>query len=167
MQALLAGQVDMLIDVPASSVPQIQAGTIKAYAVTAKSRLAAIPDVPTVDEAGLPGFYASIWYAMWVPKGTPKDVVAKLNEAVVDAVADPTVRKRLTDLGMEIFPGISRTAPRLARYTSLKSKGGGRSSTPPTSRVSERTVLELSGATKNRHGWIPVAHPCGLLNTPT
>jgi tripartite-type tricarboxylate transporter receptor subunit TctC len=104
MQALLAGQVDMLIDVPASSVPQIQAGTIKAYAVTAKSRLAAIPDVPTVDEAGLPGFYASIWYAMWVPKGTPKDVVAKLNEAVVDAVADPTVRKRLTDLGMEISP---------------------------------------------------------------
>ena len=104
MQALLAGQVDMMIDVPASSVPQIQAGTIKAYAVTAKSRLAAIPDVPTVDEAGLPGFYASIWYAMWVPKGTPKDVVAKLNEAVVDAVADPTVRKRLTDLGMEIFP---------------------------------------------------------------
>jgi tripartite-type tricarboxylate transporter receptor subunit TctC len=104
MQALLAGQVDMLIDVPASSVPQIQAGTIKAYAVTAKSRLAAVPDVPTVDEAGLPGFYASIWYAMWVPKGTAKDVVAKLNEAVVDAVADPTVRKRLTDLGMEILP---------------------------------------------------------------
>ena len=104
MQALLAGQVDMLIDVPASSVPQIQAGTIKAYAVTAKSRLAAVPDVPTVDEAGLPGFYASVWYALWVPKGTPKDVVAKLNEAVVDAVADPTVRKRLTDLGMEIFP---------------------------------------------------------------
>jgi tripartite-type tricarboxylate transporter receptor subunit TctC len=102
MQALLAGQVDMLIDVPASSVPQVRAGTIKAYAVTAKSRLAALPDVPTVDEAGLPGFHASVWYAFWVPKGTPKDVSAKLTAAVVDALADETVRKRLTDLGMEI-----------------------------------------------------------------
>ena len=104
MQALLAGQVDMLIDVPASSVPQVRAGTIKAYAVTAKTRLAALPDVPTVDEAGLPGFYASIWYALWVPKGTPKDVTARLNAAVVDALTDETVRKRLTDLGMEILP---------------------------------------------------------------
>lgn len=104
MQALLGGQVDMLIDVPASSVPQVQAGTIKAYAVTAKSRLSALPDIPTVDEAGLPGFYASVWYALWVPKGTPKDIVTKLNEAVVDALADDTVRKRLTGLGMEIFP---------------------------------------------------------------
>ena len=104
MQALLAGQVDMLIDVPASSVPQLHAGTIKAYAVTANRRLAALPDVPTVDDAGLPSFYASVWYALWAPKGTPKDVIGKLNTAVVDALADETVRQKLDALGMEIFP---------------------------------------------------------------
>ena len=109
MQALLAEQVDMLIDVPASSVPQVRGGTIKAYAVTAKSRLPALPDVPTVDEAGLPGFYASVWYAFWVPKGTPKDISARLNAAVVNALADATVRKRLSDLGMEIFPRDQQT----------------------------------------------------------
>jgi tripartite-type tricarboxylate transporter receptor subunit TctC len=113
MQALLGGQVDMLIDVPASSVPQIRAGTIKAYAVTAKTRLAAVPDVPTVDEAGLPGFHASVWYALWVPKGTPKDIVAKLNEAVVDALADETVRKRLMGLGMEIVSRDQQSAAAL------------------------------------------------------
>jgi tripartite-type tricarboxylate transporter receptor subunit TctC len=85
----------MLIDVPASSVPQVRAGTITAYAVTAKSRLSALPDIPTVDEAGLPGFYASVWYALWSPKGTPKDVTTKLNAAVVDALADSEVQRRL------------------------------------------------------------------------
>ena len=109
MQALLAGQVDMLIDVPASSVPQVRAGTVTAHAVTAKTRLAALPDVPTVDEAGLPGFYASVWYALWSPKDTPKAVSAKLNAAVVDALADATVRQRLADLGMEIFPPDQQT----------------------------------------------------------
>jgi tripartite-type tricarboxylate transporter receptor subunit TctC len=109
MQALVAGQVDMLIDVPASSVPQVRAGTVTAYAVTAKTRLAALPDVPTVDEAGLPGFYASVWYALWLPKDTPKAVSAKLNAAVVDALADATVRQRLADLGMEIFPPDQQT----------------------------------------------------------
>jgi tripartite-type tricarboxylate transporter receptor subunit TctC len=114
MQDLLAGQVDMLIDVPASSVPQIRSGTIKAYAVTAKSRLAAVPDIPTVDEAGLPGFYASVWYALWVPKGTPKAITAKLNSAVMDALADATVQQRLGDLGMEIFPSSQQTPDALA-----------------------------------------------------
>jgi tripartite-type tricarboxylate transporter receptor subunit TctC len=109
MQALLAGQVDMLIDVPASSVPHVLAASIKAYAVTAKTRLSALPDVPTVDEAGLPGFYASVWYALWSPKGTPKDVGAKLNAALVDALADATVRERLIALGMEIFPRDQQT----------------------------------------------------------
>ena len=109
MQALLAGQVDMLIDVPASSVPHVREGTIKAYAVTADRRLSALPDVPTVDEAGLQGFYASVWYAVWSPKGTPKDVVAKLNAAVVDALADETVRQRLLSLGMDIFPRNQQT----------------------------------------------------------
>jgi tripartite-type tricarboxylate transporter receptor subunit TctC len=102
MQDLLAGQVDLMIDVPTSSLPQVRAGAIKAYAVTAKGRIAAAPDIPTVDEAGLPGFHASVWYALWAPKGTPKDVIAKLNAAVVDTLADPAVRQRLADIGQEI-----------------------------------------------------------------
>ncbi|MCC6777164.1 MAG: tripartite tricarboxylate transporter substrate binding protein BugD [Hyphomicrobiales bacterium] len=114
MQDLLAGQVDMLIDVPASSVPQIRSGTIKAYAVTAKERLAAVPQVPTVDEAGLPGFYASVWYAVWTPKGTPRSVVTRLSDAVNEALADPTVQQRLADLGMEVFPAGERGPEPLA-----------------------------------------------------
>jgi len=104
MQDLLAGQVDMLIDVPTSALPQIQADTIKAYAVTAKTRLAGAPNLPTVDEAGLPGFYATVWYSFFAPAGTPKDVIGKLNAAVVDALADPAVRKRLADIGQEVVP---------------------------------------------------------------
>jgi tripartite-type tricarboxylate transporter receptor subunit TctC len=104
MQDLLSGQIDMMLDMAASAAPQVRAGTVKAYAVTAKSRLAAAPDVPTVDEAGLPGFYVSSWHAVWVPKATPKDVIARLNGAVVDALADPAVRERLANAGQEIFP---------------------------------------------------------------
>lgn len=102
MQALLGEQVDIMIDVPSNSLPHVKAGTIKAYAVAAKTRLASAPDVPTVDEAGLPGFYAPIWYALWAPKGTPRDIIDKLNAAVVDAVADPAVRERFAAMGQEI-----------------------------------------------------------------
>jgi tripartite-type tricarboxylate transporter receptor subunit TctC len=102
MQDLLGGQIDMMIDLAASSAPQVRAGNIKAYAVTAKNRLAAAPNVPTSDEAGLPGFHITLWNALWAPKGTPKDVVAKLNAAVVEALADPVVRQKLADLGQEI-----------------------------------------------------------------
>jgi tripartite-type tricarboxylate transporter receptor subunit TctC len=104
MQDLLAGQVDMVIDVPTGALPQIRAGTVKAYAVTAKTRLAGAPDVPTVDEAGLPGFYASVWYSLFAPAGTPKEVIARLNAAVVDALADPGVRARLGEIGQEVVP---------------------------------------------------------------
>src|SRR5439155_26117104 len=103
MQDLLSGQIDMMLDMAASAAPQVRAGTVKAYAVTAKSRLAAAPDVPTVDEAGLPGFYVSSWHAGWVPKATPASVVARLNAATIDALADPAARKRLADVGQEIF----------------------------------------------------------------
>jgi tripartite-type tricarboxylate transporter receptor subunit TctC len=102
MQDLVAGQIDLIIDLSANSLPQVHAGTIKAYAVTSKQRLKAAPDIPTVDEANLPGFYASNWRGLWAPKGTPNAVIAKLNGAVVDALADPTVRQRLADLGQEI-----------------------------------------------------------------
>ena len=109
MQDLLAGQVDLMIDFPASSLPQVRAGTIKAYAVTAPNRLPAAPDIPTVDEAGLPGFYMSAWQGIWAPKGTPKHVIDRLNGAVVNALADPSVRQRLADLGQEIYPRAQQT----------------------------------------------------------
>jgi tripartite-type tricarboxylate transporter receptor subunit TctC len=116
MQDLLAGQIDMMIDLAASSTPQVRAGAVKAYAVTAKTRSPAAPDVPTVDEAGLPGFYILSWHAIWVPKGTPKSIVAKLDAAVVDALSDPAVRKRLTDIGQDIFPREQQTPQALRAY---------------------------------------------------
>src|SRR5438552_10293803 len=94
MQDLVAGQIDIMIDQAANSLPQVRAGTIKAYAVTDKTRLAAAPDIPTVDEAGMPGLHISSWHARWMPKGTPKDSIRKLNDAVVDTLADAGVRKR-------------------------------------------------------------------------
>ncbi|MGB9173046.1 MAG: tripartite tricarboxylate transporter substrate-binding protein, partial [Bradyrhizobium sp.] len=103
MQDLLAGRIDLMLDFAANSLPQVRFGTIKAYAVTAPSRLPAAPDIPTVDEAGLPGFYISAWEGVWVPKGTPKDVVGKLNAAIVAALADPSVRRQLAELGQEIY----------------------------------------------------------------
>jgi len=116
MQDLLAGQIDMMIDLAASSTPQVRAGTVKAYAITAKSRSAAAPDVPTVDEAGLPGFHVLSWHAIWVPKTTPKNVIAKLNAAVVETLADPAVRKRLADVGQEIFPREQQTPEALGTF---------------------------------------------------
>jgi tripartite-type tricarboxylate transporter receptor subunit TctC len=109
MQDLVAGQIDMMIDTPTNSLPHVRAGKIKAYAVTAKTRSEAAPDIPTVDEAGLPEFYLSIWSALWAPKGTPKDVIGTLNAAVVTALADPAVRQRFADLGQEIFPREQQT----------------------------------------------------------
>jgi len=116
MGDLVAGQIDILLDTPAVSLPQVNGGLIKAYAVTAKSRLAVAPDIPTVDEAGLPGFYFSFWHAIWVPKNTPKPVIAKLNEAVVNALADPLVRKRLTDIAQDIFPREQLTPEALGAF---------------------------------------------------
>ena len=109
MQDLLAGQIDLMIDFAANSLPQLRAGTIKAYAVTAPSRLPAAPDIPTVDEAGLRGFYISAWQGIWVPKGTPKDIIGKLDTAIMDALADSSVRRRLADLGQEVYPRDQQT----------------------------------------------------------
>jgi tripartite-type tricarboxylate transporter receptor subunit TctC len=109
MQDLVSGQIDILIDPASNSLPQASAGRIKVYAVAAKTRLATAPDIPTVDEAGLPGFYTSLWYGLWTSRGTPKDVVGKLNEAVRTALADPTVRRRLADLGQDVFPRDQQT----------------------------------------------------------
>jgi len=116
MQDLVAGQIDVMLDTPALSLSQLRGGTIKAYAVTAKSRLAQAPDIPTTDEAGLSGFYFSFWHAFWVPKGTPKDIVAKLNDAVVSTLADAAIRRKLVDLAQEIFPREQQTPEALGAY---------------------------------------------------
>jgi tripartite-type tricarboxylate transporter receptor subunit TctC len=102
LQDVIAGQLDLMFDQTANSLPHVRGGKLKAFAVTAKTRLPAAPDIPTVDEAGLPGLYISIWHALWLPKGTPKDIVDRLLNATRDALADPAVRKRLADLGQEL-----------------------------------------------------------------
>ena len=109
MQDLLAGQIDLSFDQAANSLPQVRAGAIRAYAVTAKTRLKSAPDIPTVDEAGLPGFHISVWHGLWVPKLAPKGVVAKLNAAVMESLADASVRARLADIGQEIPPRDQQT----------------------------------------------------------
>jgi len=101
MQDLLGGHIDVMFDQASNSLPEVRAGKIKAYAVTSATRLAAAPDIPTVDEAGLPHFYVSVWHGLWVPKGTPADIVSKLNAAVAKALADPSLKKHFADLGQD------------------------------------------------------------------
>jgi len=103
-QDLLAGITDIQLDTPAVSLPHVKSGDLKAYAVTAKERIAVAPDIPTTDEAGLPGFYFSFWHAMWAPKGTPKPMIDKLNAAIRAALLDPDTRKKLADLAQVIYP---------------------------------------------------------------
>ena len=114
MQDLLAGTIHLAFDQASSALAQVQAGKLHGYAVTSRQRLAVAPEIPTVDEAGLPGFYMSIWHAFWVPKGTPREVVMKLNAALREALNDPAVRKRLEDLGQEI-PSPDQQAPEALR----------------------------------------------------
>ena len=114
LQDVMAGQVDLMVDVASNSLPYLQGGKIKAYAVTATTRLASAPDIPTVDEAGLPGFHMSTWYALFGPKAMPRDVAAKLNAAAVSALADPTVGRRLADIGLDIPPRERQTPEALA-----------------------------------------------------
>jgi tripartite-type tricarboxylate transporter receptor subunit TctC len=116
IQDLIAGHIDLMVDQLSNSVPQIKAGTVKAYAVAAAARSPAVPDIPSVDEAGLPGFYGSLWHGLWVPKGTPPDVIAKINAAVRQALADPALKARLADVGQEIVPADQQTPAALGAY---------------------------------------------------
>jgi tripartite-type tricarboxylate transporter receptor subunit TctC len=114
IQDLAAGRIDMAMLNVGPVLPQVRSGAIKAYAVTAERRLAAAPDIPTVDEAGFPGLYSSVWFGFWAPAKTPKDVIARLNAATVEALADPAVRARLRELAQEIFPPEQQTPEALA-----------------------------------------------------
>lgn len=116
MQDLIAGNLDIQLDTPATSLPHIRSGLIKVYAVTAKERLAVAPDIPTTDEAGLPGFYYTFWHGLWAPKGTPKEVVAKLSGALRTALADPATKQKLVELSQVIFPADQQTPEALRAY---------------------------------------------------
>jgi tripartite-type tricarboxylate transporter receptor subunit TctC len=117
MQDMMAGQIQLMFDQAATSLPLVRAGSTRPYAVTAATRLPAAPDLPTVDEAGLPGFHIAVWTALWAPRATPRAIIDKLNAAVVEAVADPAVRKRLTEeLGQDIPPRTQQTPEALHAY---------------------------------------------------
>jgi tripartite-type tricarboxylate transporter receptor subunit TctC len=101
---LVAGQIDIIVDQTSNSIGQVRAGTIRAYAVTADKRVDSASEIPTTDEAGLPGFHMTLWSGFWVPKDTPKDIVTRLNAAAVEALNDPGVQKKLGDLGLDMPP---------------------------------------------------------------
>jgi tripartite-type tricarboxylate transporter receptor subunit TctC len=114
MQDMLAGQMDIMCTATGSFLPLVRNGQIRAYAITSKTRAAAAPEIPTVDEAGLPGLYDGVWNGIWAPKGTPKPVIDRLNAAAVTAMADPNFRKRIIDLGLEMPPADQLTPEALA-----------------------------------------------------
>jgi tripartite-type tricarboxylate transporter receptor subunit TctC len=114
MQDLMGGQIDLAFDQVQNSLTHIRAGRVKAFAVTDSVRVPSAPDIPTVDEAGLPGLHVALWYGFWLPAATPAEIVARLNAAVVDAYADPAVRARLTELELQIPPRDQQTPAALA-----------------------------------------------------
>ena len=116
MQDLVGGQIDLMCAEASQTLTYVRGGKMKAFAVMSKTRWPALPDVPTTDEIGTPGMYISFWHGLWVQKGTPRDVIIKLNGAVVDTLADPTVRQRLTDLGQVIATREQQTPAALGAY---------------------------------------------------
>src|SRR5262245_31547244 len=115
-QDLVAGQIDIFCPEASNSLPLVKGGKVKAFAVLSQHRWAAAPDVPTMDEAGLPGLYIPFWHGLFVPAGTPKEIVTKLNAAAITAVNDPGVRQRLIDMGQEIPPPAQQTPEAFAAF---------------------------------------------------
>jgi tripartite-type tricarboxylate transporter receptor subunit TctC len=116
MQDLIAGQIDMFCAEASQTLSFLRSGAMKAFAVMSKERWPAAPEIPTMDEVGVPGMYISFWNGLWVPKGTPKEIIARLNSAVVDALADPAVRQRLTELGHVIATREEQTPQALGAF---------------------------------------------------
>lgn len=116
MHDLVAGQVDFMFDQAANAIAQVRAGAIKAYAIMSGARWRGAPDIPTIDEAGVPGLHVAYWHALWVPKGTPKNIIARLNAAVVSALADPEVQRHYAAQGQEVWPRDQQTPEALAAY---------------------------------------------------
>jgi tripartite-type tricarboxylate transporter receptor subunit TctC len=116
LQDLVAGQIDFIVDQASNSLQHVRDGKIRAYAVTASARLPSAPDIPTVAEAGLPSLDISVWYGLWAPKGTPKEIITKLNAAAVQALSEPIVRQRFAELGLDMPPRDRLTPEALAAY---------------------------------------------------
>jgi tripartite-type tricarboxylate transporter receptor subunit TctC len=116
VQDEVAGHVDLMFNEATGALPYVLSGQIKTYAVLANTRWFAAPQIPTSEEMGVPGINISFWHGLWVPKGTPGEIVLKLDAAIVDALADPAVRKRLTDIGQEIFPRDRQTPEALYAF---------------------------------------------------
>jgi len=116
LQDLLAGNIDFMFDHVSNALPHVREGKIRAYAVTSNQRLPSAPDIPTVDEAGLPKLHVSIWFGLWAPRGTPKDIISKLNTAVKEALADPAIRQKLEALGQVIPPADQQSPEALAAH---------------------------------------------------
>jgi tripartite-type tricarboxylate transporter receptor subunit TctC len=116
MQDLVSGQIDFMIEPSSNFRALLAAGSVKPFAVTGKTRLKSVADIPTADEAGLPGFVTTLWYGLWVPKDTPKEIIAKLNATMVQVLADPSVQKRFGELGIEIAPLAQQSPEALRAY---------------------------------------------------
>jgi tripartite-type tricarboxylate transporter receptor subunit TctC len=116
MQDLVSGQIDFMIEPSSNFRSLLAAGSVKPLAVTGKARLKSSPDIPTADEAGLPGFVTTLWYGLWMPKDTPKEIIAKLNAAMMQVLADPSVQKRFGELGIEIAPPAQQSPEALRSY---------------------------------------------------
>ena len=120
MTDLVSGQVDLLVVQGAVALPQVRGGKIKALANLSPQRSAAMPDIPTSDEGGVPGLYMSGWFGFFAPKGTPKDVIATLNKAMVEALADPAVKARFTELGLDVASREQQTPKGLAAFQKVE-----------------------------------------------